>query len=115
MAQDVDALNDVLARRENSVLSKTFTFGCGRNRYWFQTTAPGTALRGARVGMLHCHDGTLQVRYKDRTLASTAFNAPHTPVKVESEASYKGRLDEINAQIAVTAPKTRPPVSRDCG
>ena len=114
-AQDVNALDDVLARREDRVLSKTLTFRCGGTLYCVKTTGPGTALRGARVSLLHYLDGTMQVRYKDRTLAFTAFHATPTPVKVEDEKTLNARVDAIIAQIAVSHPKTRPPVPRGCG
>ena len=114
-AQDVNALDDVLARREDRVLSKTLTFRCGGTLYCVKTTGPDTALRGARVSRLHYLDGTMQVRYKDRTLAFTAFHATPTPVKVEDEKTLNARVDAIIAQIAVSNPKTRPPVSRGCG
>ncbi len=114
-AQDVNALDDVLARREDRVLSKTLTFRCGGTLYCVKTTGPGTALRGARVSLLHYLDGTMQVRYKDRTLAFTALHATPKPVKVEDEKTLNARVDAIIAQIAVSHPKTRPPVPRGCG
>lgn len=114
-AQDVNALDDLLARREDRVLSKTLTFRCGGTLYCVKTTGPGTALRGARVSLLHYLDGTMQVRYKDRTLAFTAFRATPTPVKIEDEKTLNARVDAIIAQIAVSHPKTRPPVSRGRG
>ena len=114
-AQDVNALDEVLARREDRVLSKTLTFRCGGTLYCVKTTGPGTALRGARVSLLHYLDGTMQVRYKDRALAFTAFHATPTPVKVEDEKTLNARVDAIIAQIAVSHPKTRPPVPRGCG
>lgn len=114
-AQDVNALDDLLARREDRVLSKTLTFRCGGTLYCVKTTGPGTALRGARVSLLHYLDGTMQVRYKDRTLAFTAFRTTPTPVKIEDEKTLNARVDAIIAQIAVSHPKTRPPVSRGRG
>jgi transposase len=113
--QDVNALEDVLARREERVLSKALTFRCGGTLYCVKTTSPGTALRGARVSLLHYLDGTMQVRYKDRTLACTAFHATPVPAAVEDEKTLNARVDALIAQIAASHPKTRSPVSRGCG
>lgn len=66
-----------------------------------KTTGPGTALRGARVSLLHYLDGIMQVRYKKRALAFTAFHTTPTLVKVESDKTFNPRVDAIIAQITV--------------
>jgi len=73
-----DALDEVLARREEQVLSKALTFRAGGNLYCVKTSGSGIALRGARVSLYHFLDGTLKVRYKDRILTCTAFRKSPT-------------------------------------
>jgi transposase len=64
------ALDEALARREERTLSKALTFSAGGKVYCVKTTGPGTALRGARVTLLHFQDGTMRVDYKNRSLPS---------------------------------------------
>ena len=47
------ALDEALARREERVLSKALTFSVGGKVCCVKTNGPGTALRGARVTLLH--------------------------------------------------------------
>lgn len=100
------ALDEVLARREERVLSKALTFRAAGNVYCIKTNGPGTALRGARVSLYHFMDGTMQVRYKDRTLACTAFRKSPRPAQAEDEKTLESRLDAIVSGIAVKAPRT---------
>jgi hypothetical protein len=58
-------LAEALARREERILSKALTFSAGATRYAVGTQGPGTALRGAKVTLLHMLDGTLRVRFKN--------------------------------------------------
>jgi hypothetical protein len=48
-----EALDDVLARREERVLSKALTFSSAGTKYCVKTDGPGTALRRAKVTLLH--------------------------------------------------------------
>ena len=100
------ALDEVLARREERILSKVLTFRAAGNVYCIKTSGPGTALRGARVSLYHFMDGTMQVRYKDRTLACTAFRKSPRPAQAEDEKTLESRLDAIVSGIAVKAPRT---------
>jgi hypothetical protein len=113
--QSLAALDEALARRDERVLSKALTFRCGGTLYCVKTTGPGTALRGARVSLLHFLDGTMQVRYKDRILACTAFGKSTAPQPAEDEKTLDARIDAIIARIAVKAPRTQSPVSQGCG
>jgi hypothetical protein len=72
-------LAEALARREERTLSKALTFSAGATRYAIRTQGPGTALRGAKVTLLHMLDGTLRVRFKDRDLAFTPFKTLPAP------------------------------------
>src|SRR5271166_4779452 len=47
------ALEEVLARREERVLTKALTFSCGGVKYAVKTKGPGLALRGAKITLLH--------------------------------------------------------------
>lgn len=113
--QGLGPLDDALARRDERVLSKALTFRCGGTLYCVKTAGPGTALRGARVSLFHFLDGTMQVRYKGRILACTAFGKSTAPQPAEDEKTLDARVDVIIAKIAVSAPKTRPPVSQGYG
>ena len=58
--QTEDALDLLLARREERVLSKALTFSYGGTKYCVKTGGPGTALRGAKVTVHHFADGRLR-------------------------------------------------------
>jgi hypothetical protein len=60
-------------------------------------------------------DGTMQVRYKDRTLACTAFRKLPLPAQAEDEKTIDARLDAIIAGIAVSDHRSKPPAKQDCG
>jgi homeodomain-containing protein len=97
-------LEEALARREERVLSKALTFSAGGTRYAVQTTGPGTALRGARVTLLHLPDGAMRVRYKDRDLACTPFKSLPRPRPVEDEKTLDARLDAVIAHRKPSQP-----------
>jgi len=113
--QTISALDEALARRDERVLSKALTFRCGGTLYCVKTTGPGTALRSARVSLLHYLDGAMQVRYKDRTLTCTAFHSTPVPAPAEDEKTLNARIDAIIAGIAVSGPKPQSPVSQGYG
>ena len=98
------ALDEAFARHEERSLSKTLTFRTGGRLYAINTSGPGTALRGARVTLLHFIDGTLKVQYKDRILAHTAFGPSNAPGPAQDEKTLDTRIDAIVAAIAVKAP-----------
>ena len=77
------ALDDVLARREERVLSKALTFSSAGTKYCVKTSGPGTALRGAKVTLHHFVGGGMTVHYKDRMLEVTAY--AHYPVPDPAE------------------------------
>ena len=56
-----EALDDVLARREERVLSKALTFSSAGTKYCVRTAGPGTALRGATVTLHHFIGGGMTV------------------------------------------------------
>ena len=91
------ALDDVLARREERVLSKALTFRSHGTRYCVKTTGPGTALRGAKVTLHHFADGTMSVHYKDRVLAVTAYGIYPVPDPAEDQKTIDARIDAIIA------------------
>src|ERR1700693_5940521 len=73
------ALEDMLARHEERVLSKALTFSSAGTKYCVKTTGPGTALRGAKVTLRHIVGGGMSVHYKDRLLAVTAYGTYPVP------------------------------------
>ena len=99
------ARDEVFARHEERSLSKTLAFRSGGRLHAINASGPGTALRGARVTLLHFMDGTLKVRYKDRILAHTAFGPSNAPDPAEDEKTLDTRIDAIAAAIAVKAPR----------
>ena len=102
------ALDEAIARHEERSLSKALTFRSGGKLHAINTSGPGTALRGARVTLLHFIDGTLKVRYKDRILAHTAFGPSNAPGPAEDEKTLDARLDAIAAAIAVKGHSVAP-------
>jgi transposase len=96
-------LAEALARREERTLSKALTFSAGATRYAVRTQGPGTALRGAKVTLLHMLDGTLRVRFKDRELAFTPFKTLPVPPPVEDDKTLDARLDAVIARNAPSA------------
>ena len=102
----LEALEEKLARQEQRVLSKALTFSTGGKIYCVKTTGPGTALRGARVTLLHFQDGAMRVDYKGRTLACTLVRTRPGPRQAEDEKTLDARMAEIVA--AATKTKTEP-------
>ena len=96
-AGDLDAM---LARREERVLSKALTFRAGGSMYCVKTSGLGTALRGARVTLLHYMDGSMQVHYKDRILACTAYKTLPVVSEADDEKTIDARVDRLVAAAA---------------
>ena len=88
-------LDDVLAKREERTLTKALTFNSGGTRYCINTRGPGTALRGAKVTLYHYADGRMDVHYKDRILAWTAYGTYPVPSPTEDEKTLDLRIDAI--------------------
>lgn len=95
--KDVDALDEALARREERVLSKGLTFSVGGKVHCIKTSGPGTALRGARVTLLHFQDGRMRVDFKNRSLSYTHFKTNPGPDPAEDEKSLDARMADIVA------------------
>lgn len=93
-------LDEVLARREERVLSKALTFRCGGVTYAIEKRGPGLALRGAKVTLLRFMDGEMQVRYKDRILNCAAVKASPVPSPAEDEKTLDARVDACIARLA---------------
>jgi hypothetical protein len=91
-------LAEALARREERTLSKALTFSAGATRYAVKTQGPGTALRGAKIMLLHMLDGTLRVRFKHRDLAFTPFKTLPVPPPVEDDKTLDARLEAVIAR-----------------
>jgi transposase len=98
-------LDTALARRDERTLSKALTFSMERTLYCVKTSGPGTALRGAKVELLHFLDGRMQVRYKNRLLECTAFKRSPRPAETEDEKTLDARVDLI-----VAAARSQPPM-----
>jgi len=109
-----EALEKALARREQRVLSKALTFSVGGKVFCVKTNGPGTALRGARVTILHFLDGTMRVEYKDRSLLFTHFKTNPGPKPAEDEKTIDARMAEL---VAAHAQPSRPTtvVPQGCG
>jgi len=102
-AGDLDAM---LARREERVLSKALTFRAAGSMYCVKTSGPGTALRRARVTLLHYMDGSMRVHYKDRILACTAYKTLPVVPEAEDEKTIDARVDRLVAAAAKTSDAT---------
>jgi transposase len=92
-----EALEETLARREERTLSKALTFSAGGKVYCVKTNGPGTALRGARVTLLHFQDGGMRIDYKNRSLPYTHFKTNPGPDPAEDEKTLDARMVEIVA------------------
>lgn len=104
--KDVEALEEALARREERVLSKALTFSAGGKVYCVKTAGPGTALRGARVTLLHFQNGAMRVDYKTRSLPYTHFKTNPGPGPAEDEKTLDARMAQIVA-VSSTQPQPR--------
>ena len=100
----VEALDDLLARREERVLSKALTFSSARTKYCVKTDGPGTALRGAKVTLHHFVGGGMTVHYEGRVLPVTAYGHYPVPDPAEDEKTIDVRL---NAIIAIRGAPSR--------
>jgi len=94
-----EALDDLLARREERVLSKALTFSSAGTKYCVKTDGPGTALRGAKVTLHHAISGGMTVHYKGRMLPVTAYARYSVPDPAEDEKTLDVRLNAM-----ITAP-----------
>jgi hypothetical protein len=92
-----EALDDLLARREERVLSKALTFSSAGTKYCVKTDGPGTALRGAKVTLHHFIGGGMTVHYKGRVLPVTAYQHYPVPDAAEDEKTLDVRLNAIIA------------------
>jgi transposase len=92
-----EALDDLLARREERVLSKALTFSSAGTKYCVKTDGPGTALRGVKVTLHHAISGGMTVHYKGRVLPVTAYAHYPVPGPAEDEKTLDVRLDAVIA------------------
>ena len=112
-AQDAQALDEALARREERTLSKALTFSAGGKSYCVKTSGPGTALRGARVTLLHFQNGAMRIDYKNRSLPYTHFKTHPGPDPAEDEKTLDARMAAIvapnppGAQAQLASPQGR--------
>jgi transposase len=108
--QDAQALDEALARREERTLSKALTFSAAGKLYCVKTNGPGTALRGARVTLLHFPDGGMRIDYKNRSLPYTHFRTNPGPSPAEDEKTLDARMGAIvaaNAKAQRASPQGR--------
>ena len=106
-----EALDDLLARREERVLSKALTFGSAGTKYCVKTDGPGTALRGAKVTLHHFVGGGMTVHYRGRVLPVTAYGRYPIPGPAEDGKTVDARLDAVIAArgepVRTSAPSGR--------
>jgi transposase len=95
--QTEDALDLLLARREERVLSKALTFSYGGTKYCVNTGGAGTALCGVKVMVHHFADDRLRVMYKDRILTLTAYGSYPAPNPAADEKTLDACVDAIVA------------------
>ena len=93
--QSEDALDLLLARREERVLSKALTFSYGGTKYCVNTGGAGTALRGVKVMVHHFANDRLRVIYKDRILALTAYGSYPIADAPADEKTLDARVDAL--------------------
>jgi transposase len=96
-AGTAEMLDDLLARREERVLSKALTFSAAGTKYCVRTNGPGTALRGAKVTLHHSVSGGMTVHYKGRILPVTAYGHYAIPDPAENEKTIDARVNTVIA------------------
>ncbi len=106
-----DALDEVLARREERTLSKALTFSAGDAVHCVRTSGAGIALRGAKVTLFHFMDGAMRVRYKNRTLDYTRVKSLPTPSPAEDEKTIDVRIEALVAAQKAAAQPAAPSIS----
>jgi transposase len=104
-----EALDDLLARREERVLSKALTFSSAGTKYCVKTNGPGTALRGAKVTLHHFIGGGMTVNYKGRVLPVTAYGHYPVPNPAEDEKTLDLRLNAVLAARRASHQLSMPP------
>jgi transposase len=104
----VETLDDLLARREERVLSKALTFSSAGTKYCVKTDGPGTALRGAKVTLHHFLGGGMTVHYKGRTLSVTAYGSYPIPDPAEDEKTIDIRLNAMIAARGAPSQQSQP-------
>ena len=109
-----EALDETLARREERTLSKALTFSAGGKLHCIKTTGPGTALRGARVTLMHMRNGDMRVLYKGRALPYTHFKTRPGPRNAEDEKTLDARVDALIATSAAR-PRAEPTLAQGRG
>jgi hypothetical protein len=107
-----EALDDLLARREERVLSKALTFSSAGTKYCVKTDGPGTALRGAKVTLHHAIGGGMTGHYKGRILSVTVNGRYPIPDPAEDEKTLDVRLVAV---IAAGQGSSRPTASSGRG
>jgi transposase len=106
---NLQALDEALARREERTLSKALTFSAGGAVHCVRTSGAGIALRGAKVTLLHLMDGAMLVRYKNRALDSTRVKSLAAPDPAEDEKTIDIRVNAIvRAQKRQSLPISAP-------
>ncbi len=103
-----EVLGDLLARREERVLSKALTFSSAGTKYCVKTDGPGTALRGAKVTLHHAIGGAMTVHYKGRVLPVTAYRHYPVPDPAEDEKTIDVRLNAIIAARGAPSQRSQP-------
>jgi transposase len=93
--QTEDALDLLLARREERVLSKALTFSYGGTKYCVNTGGAGIALRGVKVMVHHFANDRLRVIYKNRVLALTAYGTYPVADEAADEKTLDARVEAL--------------------
>jgi hypothetical protein len=107
-----EALDDLLARSEERVLSKALTFSSAGTKYCVKTDGPGAALRGAKVTPHHFIGGGMTVHYKGRVLPVTAYGHYLVPDPAEDEKTLDVRLNAVIAAWRAPPPQPTMPSGR---
>jgi transposase len=107
-----EALDEIMARREERTLSKALTFSHNGTSYAVKTEGPGTAMRGGKITLYHFMNGTMRARYKGKWLTCTAYKTRGMPAAAEDDKSLNARMDAVVARTKADAGQgVFPPVS----
>jgi transposase len=98
-----EALDEIMARREERTLSKALTFSHDGTSYAVKTDGPGTAMRGGKITLYHFMNGTMRIRYKEKWLTCTAYKTRGKPTAAEDDKSLNARMDAVVARTTADA------------
>jgi hypothetical protein len=92
-----ESLDEALARHDTRTLSKDLTFRLAGTLYGIKPQGSGITMRQGRIQLRHFLDGSIQVQYKDKTVAWEALKTFPVPNPTEDEKTIDSRMEALLA------------------